>query len=194
MANLTPHMRKWLGAAMIVAAIVIVLSILFSPAAAFYGQGFHHGMRGYGHHRYGNHMSMPDIMWHGWGAVRSMRDDVAMIPRMNMMTWLAYDEDFEFSDEQKRRFRDIQQQLENKRGMLLEQLLVEQRKLSDLMQADMPEPKHVGEQYARCADLRRQILELETGHWLQVEGLLTDEQRDELKGRRHYWMMFGRGY
>ena len=193
MSNLTPQRRKWLGVAMIAMAIVIVVSILLSPAGSFVGDALHYGMGGYGHHGYLDHMAGPGMMRGGSAGLHSMHHGVTTIPGLSMMSLLEYD-NFEFSDEQRRRFREIRQQISEDRRELLDRLYDEQRKMDDLLRAEDPDPQLAGQQYARCTDLRRKILELEINEWRRIDEVLTEEQRDELRGRRHYWMKYGKEY
>jgi Spy/CpxP family protein refolding chaperone len=171
---------------MIVLAIAILVGVTASPVGRFHGYGHHHEMSGYARHGPGRHMAAPEMMWRGRTGWHSMHDGGAMLPGMGM-GFRSHYVGIVLDDEQERRMRAIWQGLDNERGMLLERFYEQQRRLENMLRADNPDAQRVGEQYLRCADLRRRILELDVEGWRQMDEVLTDVQRAEARKRRRQW-------
>ena len=182
--------RKWLGVGLIVAAILIALIGITGTSP-----GLHHympyGNYGYSAPGYGHHMmGYPSMsrgltgrhFMHGWGSMMQG----AVIP-----PWFDDVNAVDLSDDQKLRISTMHEKVRDQRWDLLDHINQQQRKLAALLDVDDPDPALVGAQFARAADLRRQLLELDLDERRRIDNILTGEQRDQLRKYRRAWMMNG---
>jgi len=196
-----PQGDKWLGAVMIAVAVIIALIGVSTTFGRFSG-GMHGGFweqgrhRGYGGHMYGGHImgtrgghsmgrgSMAS-QWMGNGFMGPS----GMMLGQHMPGWFDYSSELDLSDQQSERIEAIRKQARDVQRELSERVYEQQRQLATLLRADSADPAQVGKQYASVTELSRQILEHSVAERSAIDAVLTQEQRDKLRNRRHAWMM-----
>jgi len=181
--------RKWLGLALIAVAIVVFVAGVNFSGAMFHGSRFHPGMlhpgmADRGARAYGHHMG-PGMMMQGW---HSMYGPGSMMSGGGVMPRIEYLEDLHLSEQQEAAIESVRAATGQGRLSLLEVLDDAVGTLSELLLADSPDPAAVGQQYARCAELRRQLLELEMTEWQRISEILNQSQRERVKRWHRYWM------
>lgn len=77
--------------------------------------------------------------------------------------------------------RDLRRQNWENMGRLMEA----QEDLQELLAADSPDASAIGEAYARIAELKRPMIEARIKAMNEVRGLLTDEQREQMRSGPH---------
>jgi Spy/CpxP family protein refolding chaperone len=190
--------RKWLG------VLLIVLAVAFALGGV---AGNHHmkmhwaGPIGGSYSGWGMDAAMmnPRAM-HGRALDRGMmRDDFVfgigpdgMMGGPDMMAWSSAARVLDLSDQQRNQIAKIQHEVRERQWDLLGKLRDERFQLHKILRSVGAEPAAVGEQYAKVADLQRQLLELSVGSRNSVDALLSQEQRVQLG---NWWQtsMFGRG-
>ena len=86
----------------------------------------------------------------------------------------------DLSDEQANRIDKIHDELHRKHRGLMTQMWEARDRLRDLYEADDRDPAAIGKAYAQVSDLQRQMLESHVQGEKQMEGVLTQEQRESL--------------
>ncbi len=147
-----------------------------------YGMG-HMGMmgeRGMARHMGGmGHMGMmggSGMMGMGPGMMEVMRGS-GMMGAMGMGRIQMLD----LTKEQRASMHKLQDQLRRTNWDTMGKIMDESSKLRELFAADKPDAKRIGAVYGNIFDLRRQIIESKIDTHNRVDGLLTKEQRQELK-------------
>ena len=141
-----------------------------------YGMG-HMGMmgeRGMARHMGGmGHMGM---MGMGPGMMGMMRGP-GMMGAMGMgRIWML-----DLTKEQRASIHKLQDRLRRTNWDTMGKIMDESSKLRELFAADTPGAKKIGAVYGNIFDLRRQMIESKIDTHNRVDGLLTKEQRQELK-------------
>lgn len=170
---------KWLGIGLIAVGVIIFVVSLSGPGPGYYGHGMH-GMYDRPYSRFGHHMMGNGSVWGGWMGHHGMPYP-GMMSGMSIMPGPQAMRGLDLDEQQQQRIDALQEQVSEKRWKLLESLRAENRKLESLGLGDRIDPGAMTEQYARCAQLRRQIFELALEERQQVDEVLTDEQRNELR-------------
>lgn len=101
------------------------------------------------------------------------------------------------SDQQQQEIDKIRQEMFRKHFDLRQQIFNERQNLRRLLLQDKPDPKAVGAQYDKIAQLRRQMIESRVEAQNRMEAVLTGEQRQQLQRMRRGMMMgpmYGPGY
>ena len=136
------------------------------------GKGYgEHGMMGRGmgmmHHGMG-------MMGHGMGPM-----------------WML-----DLSDEQLDKIFDIRRDLVKEMRPLMQQMMEQREKLHELYDAEKADPSAIGEAYSKMGDLKGQMIEARIKAHNQMQEVLTEEQRKQLKSMQHrmekrgpMWMM-----
>jgi len=176
--------RKWLGIMMIALGIIVFVAFLSASRPGYYRQGLY----GYPHHQYGHHMMGSGPMWGAWRGRYQMPYFGGMMPDMSMLPGLDAIRGFDLSEDQQERVGALEEQIREKRWSLFESLRAESQKLNALLLGDRIDPGALSEQYARCAQLRRQIFELGLEERQKIDEVLTDEQRAELRRWQREYM------
>jgi Spy/CpxP family protein refolding chaperone len=192
----SPQGEKWLGALMIAVAVIIALIGATTTFGRFHGS-MHGGVWDQrGHRGYAGHMmgtsgghamrrgSMPS-QWMGNGFM----GPAGMMPGSHTPVWFDYGSELDLSDRQSERIEAIRKQARDVQGELSERVYDQQLQLAKLLRADSPDAAQVGKQYASVTELSRQILEHSVAERSAIDAVLTQEQRDKLRNRRHAWMM-----
>jgi len=187
--------RKWLGIGFLAIAIMMMLILLAGIPSGFYGH-MSNGMHGYGHpgygpHEYAGHMMGYGSMSHGWLGGPPIHGSGIMMRGLPMMPWSEFTSELVLTAEQQQRIAAIREQSDDNRSELLDRLDGEQRKLVGLLDADDPDPALTGTQFARAADLRRQLLELGLDERRRIDAVLTREQRNKVRKQRRAWTISG---
>jgi Spy/CpxP family protein refolding chaperone len=96
----------------------------------------------------------------------------------------------DLSDEQADRIDGIHDDLHRKHRGLMIQMWEARDRLRELAEADDRDPAAIGKAYAQVSDLQRQMIESRVQAEKQMEGVLTQAQREQLKrevrrDRRH---------
>lgn len=182
--------RKWLGVALICLGVLVWLG---GGGGAFFGRldghGFHRGMHGYGHHMDGPSMMWPD--WHSMGDQTFGMSGVGMVPGMGMMVVLEYGDELDLSADQRRRISEVRAQTQEDRQRLLDRWREARQKMNAMLRADNPDPVATGQQYARCAELGRQLFEQEMSEWRRIDEILTEAQRQDVRNWRRRSIEYG---
>lgn len=128
--------------------------------------GMRHGMG-----MMGSGMMGPGMMGPGMGMM-------GMGPGMGMMgAFYALD----LNDEQQKKLTQIQDGLRKQHWELMGKIQDEYAKLRDLYAADTRDPAAIGAQAQRIFDLRRQMIESSVDAGNRMEGVLTAEQKAQLR-------------
>lgn len=88
---------------------------------------------------------------------------------------------------QRTQIQKIQQDARKKHFDLMTQLGQEQYKLQDLYMADKRDPKAIGEQYKKVQEVQRLLVEASVDTQNRTENVLTEEQKNQLRGAGHWW-------
>ncbi|MFA7097093.1 MAG: Spy/CpxP family protein refolding chaperone [Gammaproteobacteria bacterium] len=97
----------------------------------------------------------------------------------------------DLSDQQQQEIDKIRQETFRKHFDLRQQIFNERQNLRRLLLQDKPDPKAVGAEYDKIAQLRRQMIESRVEAQNRMEAVLTQEQRQQLQQSRR--MMRGYG-
>ncbi|MEX0959551.1 MAG: hypothetical protein WDZ63_09715 [Burkholderiales bacterium] len=190
--------RKWLGVLLIVLAVALALGGV---------AGNHHMQM-----RWVEPMSGPYSRWgmdaammnpramHGRALDRGMMhgdlmlgfEADGMMGGQDMTAWSTAARVLDLNDQQRNQIARIQDEVREKQWVLLGKLRDERFQLEKILRSAGAEAVVAGEQYAKVADLQRQLLELSVGSRNSVDALLNQEQRVQL---RNWWRsaMCGRG-
>ena len=144
------------------------------------GWGTGPGMMG-GYGRWG---MGPGVMggYGGWGMGLGMLRGYGMGPLWNL----------DLSGDQRAKIEKIADDLRRKHWAIMGQVMEEESKLRDLYATEQPDPKKVGEAYARIAKLRQEMLEAHVKANNDAEALLTKDQRAQLaRWQRGGWSNSG---
>jgi Spy/CpxP family protein refolding chaperone len=127
-------------------------------------------------HMYGPHdgcgyeSGMGHEMMGGMGMMES--------PRAGMVRALS------LSDEQRAKINKLSDKLQHDNWAAMGAIMDESAKLRDLYEADRRDPAAIGKEYQKIFDMKRQMIEAMITTQNQIEDLLTDEQRAQLKDMR----------
>jgi Spy/CpxP family protein refolding chaperone len=127
-----------------------------------------HG-HGYGNGMMGGIMGMMDMM--GGGMMES--------PRAAMVRTLS------LSDEQRVKINKLSDKLHHDNWAAMGAIMDESAKLRDLYEADKRDPDAIGKVYQKIFDTKIQMIKAMVTTENQIEDLLTNEQRTQLKDMRH---------
>lgn len=191
--------RKWLGLLLIVLAVAFAVGGLvgnhhmqmrwLEPMSGTYSRwGMDAAMM---NPRAMHGMALDRGMMHGDFMLGFEADE--MMGGLHMMTWSAAARILDLNDQQRNQIARIQDEVREKQWVLLGKLRDERFQLERILRSAGAEAVVVGEQYAKVADLQRQLLELSVGSRNSVDALLNQEQRVQL---RNWWRsaMCGRGF
>lgn len=134
---------------------------------------------------YSTGMMGPGMMSPGMmGGYSGMRHGMGMMgsgmmgPGMGMMgAFYALD----LNDDQQKKLTQIQDGLRKQHWELMGKIQDEYAKLRDLYAADTRDPAAIGAQAQRIFDLRRQMIESSVDAGNRMEGVLTAEQKAQLR-------------
>lgn len=158
------------------------------PGAGMMGQG----MMGPGMMGPGGGMMGPGMMGPGMGMMGQgmMGPGAGMMgPRGGMMMGpMSEFAMLDLSDAQQQQINRIRQETMQKHMGLRQQIMGERQNMRQLLLQDRPDPSSVGDAYDRIAKLRRQMIESRVEAHNRMEGLLTDEQRQQLQRARQGMM------
>jgi Spy/CpxP family protein refolding chaperone len=157
------------------------------------GYGMGPGMMG----GYGPGYGMGPGMMGGWGGGYGMGPGMmgyGMVPWMmggyggghGMGPWGMLN----LSDAQTSQLEKIQTELMQKERTLMGKMWEEQNKLADLYNTEKRDPAAIGKAYSKLADLQRQALEARVDAENKVLGVLTKEQKEQMR-RGFGWGMMG---
>ncbi|BAU49828.1 hypothetical protein SVA_3280 [Sulfurifustis variabilis] len=122
-------------------------------------------------------------MMGGWGG--GMMGPGMMGPGTMDQEWAmggtAPFEALDLSDEQRGQIARIRDAERRKHWNVAGQIMDQQSRLRGLYEADQPDPKQVGQVYADISQLRRQMVETHVAADNEIQQLLTQEQREQLK-------------
>jgi Spy/CpxP family protein refolding chaperone len=172
--------KQWLGFVMI-ALGVIILAVSLSIGRPVY---YTHGMYGppmyaYPYHPYGRRMGGSWMGTYGMPYPGSMMSDGYMMPGLDAMQGL------DLTPDQQARIDAVQSTADTKRRNLLDSLGAENEKLNTLLSGESRDTDALTQQYARCAQLRRQIFELGLDERQKIDAVLTDDQRKQWRQWLH---------
>jgi len=141
-----------------------------------YGTGCGYGMGGYGMGMggYGMGMGMGGPMMGGY-----MGGMMGNLYGLNL------------TKDQRKKVRDLRQQLLKTNFPLMTQLMDESDKLEELYSQATPNPKDVGKVYESIFSIRRKMIENHVQTRNSIYALLTDEQKKELKNEEPYYGRHG---
>jgi len=110
----------------------------------------------------------------GWGSMMGMGEG-HMTARLRAVWGL------DLSDEQRKTIRDLQKKLRKAHWELEDKIEIAADQLFELYQTKPRDAKAIGKVYGEIFDYRRQIIELAINAGNDVEGALTEQQRQQLK-------------
>jgi Spy/CpxP family protein refolding chaperone len=99
----------------------------------------------------------------------------------HMLAWIDDSYDLDLTDQQIERISVIREHARDAQWDLSTRVREEQWQLMKLLRADNPDPAEVGKQYAAISDLSRQMLEQSVDSRNQIDAILTQEQRIDLR-------------
>jgi len=91
----------------------------------------------------------------------------------------------DLNPEQQTKMRRIQRELRRQNWENMGQLMEAKEDLHELMASESPDPAAVGQAHARIAELKRPMIEARIKAMNEVRGLLTDEQREQMRSGPH---------
>jgi Spy/CpxP family protein refolding chaperone len=91
----------------------------------------------------------------------------------------------DLTPDQQARIDAVQSTADTKRRNLLDSLGAENEKLNTLLSGESRDTDALTQQYARCAQLRRQIFELGLDERQKIDAVLTDDQRKQWRQWLH---------
>lgn len=182
------HPKKWLGFVMIALGVIILAVSLSIGRPGYYTHGMYgSGRYAYPYHQYGQHMWGNGPMWGGWMGGYGMPYPGAMMSDGYMMPGLDAMQGLDLTQDQQTRIDAIQSTADRKRRDLLESLRAENEKLNALLLGESSDTDALTQQYARCAQLRRQVFELGLDERQKIDAALSENQRRQ-------WRQWQRSY
>lgn len=189
------HGDKWLGLVMIGVAFVIALIGVTTTVGRFHGwmDGDAWEHRRHGDSR-GHMIGTPGSHALGRGSLASQWMGTGFMGQGGMMLdmyapgWTDYANDLDLSDQQVERIDAIRERARDMQWDFSRRVREGQWQLMKLLRADNPDPAEVGKQYASISDLSRQMLEQSVDTRNQIDAILTQEQRVDLRRWRRNWM------
>lgn len=184
--------RKWAG------VLLIVLAVLIGAA----GIAGHHHARMVGPWSAGG--------WHsGWGpgsatagscaangammGFGTMGQGLMMNPGVtggpDALAWMAAGGMLDLNDDQRRQIEKIGDEIRGRQWDLMAKLRSERLKLLELDRMERPDPAAVGAQYAKAAQLQRQLIELSLDARNRSDAVLDQAQLDRLRSWRRSWTL-----
>lgn len=91
------------------------------------------------------------------------------------------------TEDQRKKLEAIQEEVRRKQWDLMGRMMEERQKLASLLWADKRDNKAIQEQYKKLQDLRQQHLQLRLDAHDKIEGVLTKEQKEQLKRFGPWW-------
>ena len=187
---------KWLGLVMIGVAVIIALMGVTTYFSRFHGwmnsdAGEHRRHAGYGSHM----MATPGGHAIGRGSFASRWMGTGfMVPGAMMLDagmpgWFENPYDLDLNDQQVERLDVIREQARDAHWGLAGRVREQQWQLVKLLRADNPDPVEVGKRYASMSDVSRQMLEKSVDARNQIDAILTQAQRVDLRRWRRARMM-----
>lgn len=85
---------------------------------------------------------------------------------------------FELSEEQQRRMAEVAREAHASAMNLVRTMYEESARLRELFARESPDPRAIGESYARIFDAQRQLIETNVSAFNRQVALLTAEQRE----------------
>ncbi len=182
------HGDKWLGMLMIAVAFVIALMGVTTTFGRFHGwmdgDAWEHRRHGGGGGHMmgtpGRHATRSELFASQWMAGGFMGPGVMMLDA-HMPAWIDDSYDLDLTDQQIARISAIREHARDAQWDLSTRVREEQWQLMTLLRADNPDPAEVGKQYAGISDLSRQMLEQSVDARNQIDAILTQEQRVDLR-------------
>jgi len=196
--------KRWLAIALIALGVVILVASLSIGRSGYYPHGMYggfgpgmYGMYGAGRYgpgmyaqpyrQYGDYMTGNGPMWGGRMGPYGMPYPGAMMLDGNLMPGPRMMPGLDLTEDQQARIDAIGSQTAEKRQVLLESLRVESSKLNTLMLGESDDAGALTAQYARIAQIRRQLFELGVDELRKIDAVLTDAQRQ-------HWRQWQRAY
>jgi Spy/CpxP family protein refolding chaperone len=182
------HGHKWLGMLMIAVAFVIALMGVTTTFGRFHGwmDGDAWEHRRHGDSR-GHMIGTLGRLALGRGSFASQWMGTGFMGQGGMMLdmyapgWIDYANELALSDQQVKRIDAIRERARDTQWDFSRKVREEQWQLMKLLRADNPDPAEVGKQYAGISDLSRQMLEQSVDSRNQIDAILTQEQRVDLR-------------
>jgi Spy/CpxP family protein refolding chaperone len=91
------------------------------------------------------------------------------------------------TDDQRKKIEGIHEEVRRKQWDLMGKMMEERQKLAALFWAEKRDNKAIQEQYKKLQDLRQQHLQLRLEAHDKLEGVLTKEQKEQLKRFGPWW-------
>lgn len=91
------------------------------------------------------------------------------------------------TDDQRKKIEGIHEEVRRKQWDLMGRMMEERQKLANLLWAEKRDNKAIQEQYKRLQDLRQQHLQLRLEAHDKLEGVLTKEQKEQLRRFGPWW-------
>lgn len=196
--------KKWLAIALIALGVIILVASLSIGRLGYYPHGMYggfgpgmYGIYGAGRYgpgmyaqpyrQYGDYMTGNGPMWGGRMGPYGMSYPEPMMLDGNLMPGPRIMPGLDLTEDQQARIDAIGSQTAEKRQVLLESLRVESSKLNMLILGESDDAGALTEQYARIAQIRRQLFELGVDELRKIDSVLTDEQRQ-------HWRQWQRAY
>lgn len=174
--------------------LALILGVGMSGIASAQGM---HGMMGSGMRDGGGHGGMmgdcPMMdgqfgMMHGGHGGESM----SMQGRMGSMHGgMGTMKGIELNEEQKAQLRELRSQFRQEHFSRMAQMMDLRDEMHALMTSERPDPEEVQELHGRIADLHGESLAGRVRFRNQMQDLLTDEQREQMQGRKQQGGMPG---
>lgn len=174
---------------LILSSIVSVSSFSFAMADEPGENYDHHGMI------YGEHSPMSDYtpnnamglpcygMGSGYGMMPGygMRHGYGMGHGYGMMPGYSMSMMLDLNESQIKQFEQIRTETIKKQRKLMRKMWQQQEALSGLLAAEKRDPKAIGEAYGRIWDLKQQALQNRIAMENQIENVLTDKQKAQMR-------------
>ena len=186
--NKTLQGDKWLGLVMIGVAVIIALMGVTATFGRFHGwmnsdAWEHRRQAGYGSHMMGTpggHAMGRGLFASRWMGTGFMVPGAMMLDA-HMPGWFDNPYDLDLNDQQVERIDAIRERTRDMQWEFSGRVREGQWQLMKLLRADNPDPAEAGKQYAGISDLSRQMLEQSVDARNQIDAVLTQEQRVELR-------------
>jgi Spy/CpxP family protein refolding chaperone len=127
-------------------------------------------------------------MMGGYGMGPGMMGGYGMGPGMMGPGMMMPYSQLDLSDAQRAKLNGIRADMRQKQQVLGKQMRSERTKLQELYEADKPDRAAIRSQQRKILGIQRQMMDNWMAAQNQMDDLLTDEQRDELRDWERGWM------
>ena len=167
------NVRNALSAAMLIGGAIVAASALAEQPRGGYGPGYGMGpgMMGGG---YGSGYGMgPGMMGGGYGPDYGMG--------AGMMGGYGMGSDLNLTAEQRSKIAKIQNEVRRKHWDLMGKMQDEQAQMNEQYASEKRDDPALSTSYRKMSELRHQMFELSLSAQKQIDGVLTQEQREKQK-------------